>query len=383
LAAHYEYDANGNRLSVTHPGTGTVAGTYDAQDRLTTYGAVTYSYSANGDLQTATSGTETTTYSYDVFGNLTAVALPSGTNIEYVIDGQNRRIGKKVNGTLTQGFLYSGQLRPLAELDGTGTVVSRFVYGTKINVPEYMVKGGATYRLLTDHLGSVRLVIDTATGTIAQRLDYDEFGQITQDTAPGFQPFAFAGGLYDPDTKLTRFGARDYDAFTGRWTRKDSIGFAGRSPNFYGYAFSDPISFQDPEGRKVRRWGRPSRLPQPFNHIPHHWLQTDKYEAGMGEAARPDAIPGQDGRSPQEYPVQTETVDHRGQSKAPDAYEIPIPFPVDEECVNELIKPGRRTGMWLPPVWQCQNFVDDVLQRCRKNTETGDDPLKPLGPFAP
>jgi RHS repeat-associated protein len=248
LAAHYEYDGNGNRLSVTRPGVGTVSGTYDAQDRLTTYGAVTYSYSANGDLQIATSGSDTTTYSYDVFGNLTAVTLPNGTQIEYVIDGQNRRIGRKVNGTPTQAFVYSGQLRPVAELDGSGNVVSRFVYGTKINVPEYMVKGTTTYRIITDHLGSPRLVVNTADGTIAQRLDYDEYGQVTLDTDPGFQPFAFAGGLYDPETKLTRFGARDYDAFTGRWTTKDPIRFDGGDANLYGYALNDPIDWVDPLG---------------------------------------------------------------------------------------------------------------------------------------
>jgi RHS repeat-associated protein len=248
-AAHYEYDGNSNRLSFTRPGTGTVSGSYDAQDRLTTYGAVSYIYTANGDLQTATSGGQTTTYSYDVFGNLTAVALPSGTNLEYVIDGQNRRIGKKVNGVLTQGILYSSQLRPVAELDGTGNLVSRFVYGTKVNVPEYMIKGGTTYRVLTDHLGSVRLVTDTATGAVAQRIDYDEFGQILQDTNPGFQPFGFAGGLYDQHTKLTRFGARDYDAFTGRWTTKDPIRFAGGDTNVYGHTLNDPINLIDPSGR--------------------------------------------------------------------------------------------------------------------------------------
>jgi RHS repeat-associated protein len=165
-----------------------------------------------------------------------------------VIDGQNRRIGKKVNGVLTQAFLYSSPLRPAAELDGSGAVVSRFVYGTRINVPDYMVKGGVTYRLLTDHLGSVRLVVNTATGAIVQRIDYDEFGQVTQDTTPGFQPFGFAGGLYDPDTKLTRFGARDYDAFTGRWTTKDPIRFTAGEPNLYGYVLADPINIKDAGG---------------------------------------------------------------------------------------------------------------------------------------
>jgi RHS repeat-associated protein len=160
---------------------------------------------------------------------------------------QNRRIGKKINGVLVQGFLYGGQLRPVAELDASGTVVSRFVYGTKMNVPEYMIKGGTTYRLLTDHLGSVRLVVNTADGTVAQRLDYDEFGQITQDSNPGFQPFGFAGGFYDPDTKFTRFGARDYNAFTGRWTAKEPIGFRA-GPNFFAYAANNPIRFTDPRG---------------------------------------------------------------------------------------------------------------------------------------
>lgn len=75
---------------------------------------------------------------------------------------------------------------------------------------DQMVKGGQTYRILSDHLGSARLVVNTSTGAIAQRIDYDEFGNITSDTNPGFQPFGFAGGLYDPDTGLTRFGARDY-----------------------------------------------------------------------------------------------------------------------------------------------------------------------------
>jgi RHS repeat-associated protein len=265
LVAHYEYDANGNRLSVTRP-TGPVMGTYDAQDRLLTYGGLTYTYTANGELQTATSGTQITTYTYDPLGNLVSVALPTGTQLEYVIDGQNRRVGKRVNGSLVQGFLYRNQLNPIAELDGAGNVVSRFIYASKPHVPDYLVKGGTTYRILSDHLGSPRLIVDTSTGALAQRLDYDEFGQITLDTNPGFQPFGFAGGLLDPDTGLLRFGARDYDAFTGRWTTKDPIEFLGGDTNLYGYVDSvgkpletnlyayvggDPIGFVDPMGLKL------------------------------------------------------------------------------------------------------------------------------------
>src|SRR5262249_29176203 len=151
----------------------------------------------------------------------------------YVIDGQNRRIAKKVNGTLVQAFLYEGIL-PVAELDGNNNIASRFVYGSR-DLPEYMIKGGAIYRIISDHVGSPRLVVDVNTGAVAQRMDYDEFGNVLTDTSPGFQPFGFAGGLYDRDTALVRFGARDYDAQTGRWTTKDPILFMGGDTNLYRY----------------------------------------------------------------------------------------------------------------------------------------------------
>ncbi len=67
-------------------------------------------------------------------------------------------------------------------------------------------------------------------------------------TSPGFQPFGFAGGLYDPDTKLTHFGAREYDASVGRWLTKDPILFAGGDTNLYGYVLQDPINWIDPSG---------------------------------------------------------------------------------------------------------------------------------------
>lgn len=69
------------------------------------------------------------------------ITLPDGTQVGYTIDGRNRQIGKKVNGNLVQRFLYSGQLNPVAELDGSGQIVSRFVYGSRFNVPDYLIKG--------------------------------------------------------------------------------------------------------------------------------------------------------------------------------------------------------------------------------------------------
>lgn len=90
--------------------------------------------------------------------------------------------------------------------------------------------------------------MNAADGTVAQRIEYDEFGNVLSDTNPGFQPFGFAGGLYDRDTGLIRFGARDYDPHTGRWTTKDPVLFAGGATNLYGYVFNDPINLLDPTG---------------------------------------------------------------------------------------------------------------------------------------
>jgi len=79
-------------------------------------------------------------------------------------------------------------------------------------------------------------------------MNYNEFGNVLSDTNPGFQPFGFAGGIYDQDTGLVRFGARDYDPETGRWTAKDPILFAGGDTNLYGYTLNDPVNFIDPSG---------------------------------------------------------------------------------------------------------------------------------------
>jgi RHS repeat-associated protein len=251
VAETYTYDDNGNRLTATTVA-GSVTATYDGRDRLLRQGGATYAYTAEGELRTKTIGGQITTYSYDPRGALLAVALPNGRAVEYLVDGLDRRVGKRVGGTLVQGFLYAGD-RIVAELDGAGTVVGTFVYADGI-VPAYMVKGGVNYRLVTDQVGSVRLVVNAATGQVAQRLDYDAYGNVTLDTNPGFQPFGFAGGLYDRDTGLVRLGARDYDPQAGRWTAKDPILFGGGQANLYAYVGDDPINRIDPSGLAWDTW---------------------------------------------------------------------------------------------------------------------------------
>jgi RHS repeat-associated protein len=243
-AGRFGYDENGNRNLAYG-----IAASYDEQDRLVQYGDALYSYDSNGDLAKRAVGGQATQFSYDGQGSLSQVVLADGRTVEYLIDGMQRRLAKKVNGELKQAFLYQDQLRPIAELDGNNEVVARYVYGDRVNVPEYMVKGGVTYRLLLDRLGSVRMVVNSANGEVVQRMDYDAWGNVELDSNPGFQPFGYAGGLYDNDTKLVHFGARDYDAFTGRWTSKDPLRFGGGDTNLYGYVNGNPVLGMDPTGK--------------------------------------------------------------------------------------------------------------------------------------
>ena len=125
----YTYDTNSNRLSAT-TSSGTVNGTYDAQDRLLTYGTTTFTYTANGELASQKVGSQKTSYQYDVLGNLISATLPNGTKITYIIDGSNHRVGEEVKGVLETGFLYDGN-RIVAQLNGSNAIVSQFIYASQ------------------------------------------------------------------------------------------------------------------------------------------------------------------------------------------------------------------------------------------------------------
>jgi RHS repeat-associated protein len=109
-------------------------------------------------------------------------------------------------------------------------------------------RGGARYYVGSDHLGTPKVVTDN-TGTIVRQVEYDSWGVKISDTNPGFDiPVGFAGGIPDDATGLVRFGFRDYEPATGRWTAKDPIFFRGGQFNLFGYAGNDPVNLKDPSG---------------------------------------------------------------------------------------------------------------------------------------
>ena len=125
---------------------------------------------------------------------------------------------------------------------------------------------------------------------VVKEITYDTYGNILSDTNSSFKtPFGFAGGLYDPDTKLTHFGYREYDAYTGKWTAKDPIGFDGGDSNLYGYVLGDPVGFVDPDGLMTMRVPTnmtPKPKPLPKGYRP--WVPKKPIPKGKNGEHKPD-----------------------------------------------------------------------------------------------
>lgn len=247
IVSTYKYDGNGNRIAGTVNGQAIVA-SYDAQDRLKQYNSEVFQYNLNGELLSKKNSvsTQETPMSFNSFGYLTSVKVGS-SSFSYEIDGLGRRIQNFVNGKLQGTLVYSGQQRLVGVLGADGKLLQRYVYATKSHVPDYIYTKDDAFRIITDHLGSVRLVIRVSDGAVVHEMLHDEFGRVLKSTAPSLQPFGFAGGLYDHNTGLVQFGARWYDPQVGRWISKDPIKFEG-GDNLYSYVLNNPVNLIDSSG---------------------------------------------------------------------------------------------------------------------------------------
>lgn len=113
-----------------------------------------------------------------------------------MLDATGRRIGRRVDGAIVQGFTYLDPLRPGAELDGKGAFMARFLYGLATSTPTYVVRDGKTLLLVVvDDVGTPRLLVDAADGSVVGQLETDAHGRTITDKAGGMLPFGFAGGI--------------------------------------------------------------------------------------------------------------------------------------------------------------------------------------------
>jgi RHS repeat-associated protein len=141
---------------------------------------------------------------------------------------------------------------------------------------------------LTDHLGSVRDVVDNA-GSVRVHKDFDAFGNVQSEThynassstvtsgQAGYVELAFGytGKLFEAWTGLQYNNARWYDAKVGRWINHDPIGFAGGTDNLYEYVGNAPTMFTDPTGLF---WG------DYWYYLTHPWEMDGDLQVANGVA---------------------------------------------------------------------------------------------------
>lgn len=280
VAESYGYDVNGNRTSRVLPGGTVETAVYDAQDRLLQRGTISHQFDADGFLVQRGSDS----FAYSARGELLQATV-GGQTITYAYDGTRRVARSDASGTWQ--YLYGNPGSPFeltAARDPSGVLIA-FHYDPEGNLFA-LDKGGVRYYVATDHAGTPRVVADAA-GQVVKAIDHDSFGVVISDSNPAFDlPIGFAGGLADTATGLVRFGFRDYDPASGRWTAKDPIFFAGGQSNLYGYVANDPVGRKDPSGLQGRACGAWRRNLPPWVEGPELPQFKDLNKGNMLEAIR-------------------------------------------------------------------------------------------------
>jgi len=116
-------------------------------------------------------------------------------------------VAKVVDDVTTTHFIYDTQYRVIEERDEGGALLARYTYGTGMDEPLTMERGGNTYYYHRDALGSITEVTDGA-GAIVERYEYDVYGAATIFNASDVEiaasaignPYLFTARRFDPES---------------------------------------------------------------------------------------------------------------------------------------------------------------------------------------
>lgn len=251
LVCQCHYDRDGIRqqdyFPMTH-GSWTRNYRYTMDNRLQQAGDNGYTHDKQGFRSIWNHKGKYTLYKYAPDYRLLEVEKPDDKAVfEFTHDEEGQREAKFRNGKMVEAYKWLDFLRLAGFHDGEDGY--RFVYDGNERTPYAMQReDGVVAYLYYDQVGSLRVVADES-GNVIKEILYDPFGDIIEDSNPDLRiPIGFAGGLHDRDLGFVRFGWRDYDTCTSRWTAPDPIGDAGGDPDWYGYCLDDPVNSNDPTG---------------------------------------------------------------------------------------------------------------------------------------
>lgn len=239
------------------------------------------SYSSNGaDQYTVVAGTSLThdangnltydgvrTFSFNAVNQLTTVAA-SGLTVNYSYDSLNRRTAKLANSIVTN-YLHDGSLdREIAEYDGAGNLLRRYIYGSGLDellafVPVLSGINQPVQFVHADGLGSSIAITDVA-GAVLERYAHGPYGEVA--TLSGL-PVRYTGRRLENESELYYYRARFYSPILGRFLSPDPSGYAA-SPNLYVYVNNDPINNVDPTGHQTVDFGIGGNVVGGFVSIP-------------------------------------------------------------------------------------------------------------------
>jgi RHS repeat-associated protein len=242
----YAYDANGNRTSG-----GTVTG---VNNQLLSDGTYAYQYDGEGNRtkRTEISTGKVTEYVWDYRNRLASVLFKDAggsvsKTIDYIYDGNNQRIGKRIDGAVVERYVIDRNQIALV-FDGAGVQTHRYLYGTQIDQVLADETAGSTSWFLADNQGSIRDVVDSNGGLI-NHVVYDSFGKVQSQSNAGYDlRFGYTGREQDSETGLDYYRARYYDASNGRFISEDPIGFGAGDKNLSRYVQNSPVNWLDPSG---------------------------------------------------------------------------------------------------------------------------------------
>lgn len=213
-----------------------VTGTYNNLNQIGTFNAVAYTYDANGNL----SSDGTRTYTFDAADRLKTITQ-GATTVTFGYDGIGRRLKQTVGSTETR-YLWCG-IGICQQRSSLDTAEKRFY-----SEGEYVHTGTKKYLALTDHLGSVRDVIDiTGTPTLVGSFDYRPYGAVARSWGAVTTGYTYAGLFAQTNTGLLLSTTRGYNPSNGKWLNADPIREAGGN-NLTGYVGGRPIAAVDPLG---------------------------------------------------------------------------------------------------------------------------------------